>query len=62
VVEDFESHCWIRWRAFSAGTTRPSSAVFIRCFRMRLVAGLISTSGSLQTNGSMLLALAIASQ
>jgi hypothetical protein len=29
---------------------------------MRLVAGLISTSGSLQTNGSMLLALAIASQ
>jgi len=59
VVEDFEIHRWIRWRAFSAETKRPSSAVFIRCLKMRLVAELISTAGSLQTNGSMLLALAM---
>ena len=58
VIEDFVSRWCIRWRALSAGTKRPSSAVFVRCLRRRLVAGLMST-GSLQTKGSRLLTLGI---
>src|SRR5258708_7191878 len=60
-MQDFNCHWRIRWRAFSEETRRPSSAVLILRFRMRLIAGRISTAGSLQTNGSMLLALAIPS-
>src|ERR1017187_3973803 len=37
-----------------AETSRPSSAVLIRCSRMRLVSASTSTSGSLQTNASIL--------
>jgi hypothetical protein len=40
VVEDFEIDSWIRWRAFSAEIKRPSWALFIRCFKIRLVAEL----------------------
>src|ERR1039458_3780419 len=42
-----------------AETSRPSSAVLIRCSRMRLVSASTSTSGSLQTNASILCSLPI---
>jgi hypothetical protein len=53
VVEDSESHHWIRSRAVLGETRRPSSAVFIRCFRMRWVVASTSTSGSLDANAGL---------
>jgi hypothetical protein len=60
-VDNFEIHCGISLRTFSAGTTRPSSAARMPRSMAAAVSASTSTSFSIETRGSAALPSAMCS-